>query len=114
MLTLSWSISAVLVGALVIPLELSSWQLVRQSQLNFAIRQLLAEDELLGREDIEVLETIVLWKPPQIKLVVRTKEPITPEQVGLVETAVQRRMGRPFAVAFDVMESQQVEATPLP
>ncbi|MEO0410158.1 MAG: DUF389 domain-containing protein, partial [Cyanobacteria bacterium P01_A01_bin.135] len=103
--TLSWSISAILIGALVIPLGFSSWQLVRQARLNFAIRQLLAQDALLGREDIQVLQTRVLWEPPEVNLVVRAVDPITPEQVGLVERAVRTQMGQPFTVVFEVTQS---------
>ncbi|MGB3613942.1 MAG: DUF389 domain-containing protein [Elainellaceae cyanobacterium] len=112
--TLSWSISALLIGALVIPLGFSSWQLVRQSQLNFAIRQLLAQDALLGREDIQVLETVVLWDPREVRLAVRATEPITPAQVGLVEKAIRAQMGQPFTVVFDVTQSTRVMTNAAP
>ncbi|MGF1535480.1 MAG: DUF389 domain-containing protein [Elainellaceae cyanobacterium] len=107
--TLSWSISAILIGALVIPLGFSSWELIRQARLNFAVRQLLAQDALLGREDVEVMDTIILWEPPEVKLVVRATEPITADQVALVQQAVQREMRKPFKVVFDVTQSTQVE-----
>jgi len=112
--TLSWSISAILIGALVIPLGFSSWQLVRQSQLNFAIRQILAQDALLGRGDIQVVDTLVLWDPLEVKLVVRAIDPITPEQVGLVEDAIRTQMGQPFTVIFDVTQSTLVQPTSAP
>ncbi|MGJ3244990.1 MAG: DUF389 domain-containing protein [Elainellaceae cyanobacterium] len=108
--TLSWGVSTLLTGILVIPLGLSSLQLVRQAELNYSVRNILAQSPLIARQDVELLDTKVFWDDPSIELVVRAAEPITAEEVTLVEDELHDEIGRPFKVMFNVTQSTRVES----
>ena len=112
--TLSWSVSAALVAILVIPLGISSLQLIHQSRLNYSMQTILNNSPLLARQDVELLETHVTWQTSEIELVVRASEQITPEEVAVVEEAVATELGQPFDVSFNVTQATKVirPATP--
>lgn len=59
---------------------------------------------------LELLKTNINWltNPPQARLTVRTKVPVTPKQVGLLEDFVQKEMGQPFTLIFDISQIQEV------
>ncbi|MGB3495265.1 MAG: DUF389 domain-containing protein, partial [Elainellaceae cyanobacterium] len=106
--SLSWGVSAILVGLLVIPLGISSVQLVRQSRLSHSMQALLTDNPLLARPDVELLETRVAWKASEIELIVRASEMITPEEVALVEQAIANEVGEPFKIYFNVTQATRV------
>lgn len=106
--TLSWGVSAALMLLLFVPLGLSSVDLVRKSRLNYSMRTLLSNSALLARRDVELLETRIIWNTSEIELIVQATEPITSEEVGIVEQAVASELGQPFRVFFNVVEATRV------
>lgn len=106
--TLSWSVSAILMVILIIPLSISSLELIRKSRLDYSMRTILSNNPLLVRQDVELLETRIDWQTSEIELVVRAVELITPEEVALVEQAVATELGQPFSVSFNVTQSTKV------
>ncbi|MEM7065143.1 MAG: DUF389 domain-containing protein [Cyanobacteria bacterium P01_B01_bin.77] len=106
--SLSWGVSTILILLLVIPLGLSSLQLVRKSRLDYSMRSILNNSALLARQDVELLETRILWQVSEIELVVQAAEPITSAEVSVVEQAVASELGQPFRVFFNVVEATRV------
>ncbi|MEM1239083.1 MAG: DUF389 domain-containing protein [Cyanobacteria bacterium P01_H01_bin.26] len=106
--TLSWGVSAALMLLLVIPLGLSSTQLVRKSRLDYSMRSILNNSTLLARRDVELLETNIIWQASEIELMVQATEPITSREVDIVEKAVATELGRPFRVFFNVVQTTKV------
>ncbi|NEP61848.1 MAG: DUF389 domain-containing protein [Symploca sp. SIO2G7] len=106
--TLSWGVSAALMLLLFVPLGVSSLDLVRKSRLNYSMRKILSSSSLLVRRDVELLETRILWNSSEIELVVQTTQPITSQEVGLIEQAVATELGQPFTVFFNVVEATRV------
>ncbi|MEM7771448.1 MAG: DUF389 domain-containing protein [Cyanobacteria bacterium P01_A01_bin.37] len=112
--SLSWGVSAALIALLLIPLGLSSLELIRQSRLNHSVRTILSTSPLLSRRDVELLDTRILWEDAKIDLVVRAYEPVTPAEVAIVEQAISTKLGRPFDVSFNVIQAFQVDAAETP
>ncbi|MEM9447964.1 MAG: DUF389 domain-containing protein [Cyanobacteria bacterium P01_E01_bin.6] len=112
--SLSWGVSAALIALLLIPLGLSSLELIRQSRLNHSVRTILSTSPLLSRRDVELLDTRILWEDSKIDLVVRAYEPVTPAEVAIVEQAISTKLGRPFDVSFNVIQAFQVDAAETP
>lgn len=108
--TLSWSVSTILIALLVIPLGVSSLELIRKSRLNHSMRSILGSSSLLARQDLELLELRIVWQTSEIEMVVRATEMITPEEVAIVEAAVSNELGQPFDVSFNVTQSRKVGA----
>ncbi|MGD1952738.1 MAG: DUF389 domain-containing protein [Leptolyngbyaceae cyanobacterium] len=106
--TLSWGVSAALMLLLFIPLGFSSVELVRKSRLNYSMRTILSNSPLLVRRDVELLETRILWNTSEIELVVQATEPITSEEVSIVEQAVANELGQRFRIFFNVVEATKV------
>lgn len=107
--TLSWGVSAVIISLLIIPLGLSSLELIRQSRLNYSMRTILGSSPLLARQDVELLETRVLWETSEIELVVRSAGLITPEEVAFIEQTVASELGQPFNVSFDITQTTRID-----
>jgi len=105
-----------LTGVLLIPLGVSFIQLVRQSQLETNIKRVLVNRTLtFQRVDLVNIETSWLKTPPEVYLTVRTQEPITPNQVGLLEDFITREMGKPFTLVFVVSQTEEVRRdSPVP
>ena len=97
-----------LIAILVIPLGISSLQLIHQSRLNYSMQSILNTSPLLARQDVELIETNIAWHTSEIELVVRAAEQITPEEVAVVEQAVATELGKPFEVSFNVTQSTKV------
>ena len=94
---------------LLIPLGLNFIELVRQAQLERSLkRALLTSTITFQRVALVQVRTNWLANPPEVNLTVRTQEPITPRQVGLLEDFVNREMGEPFTLIFDVSRVEEV------
>lgn len=106
--TLSWGVSAILVSLLVIPLGISSLQLIRQSRLDHSMQALLNDSPLIARPDVELLETRIAWKTSEIELIVRASKMITPEEVAIVEQAIADEIGESFEIFFNVTQATKV------
>ncbi|MEM0979155.1 MAG: DUF389 domain-containing protein [Cyanobacteria bacterium P01_H01_bin.58] len=107
--TLSWSVSTVLILLLVVPLGVSSLNLIRQSRLNYSMRTILSSSPLLERQDVELIETRILWETSQIELLVRASGLITPEEVVVIEDAVATQIGQPFDISFNVAQMTRID-----
>lgn len=108
--TLSWGVSTILIALLVIPLGISSLQLIHQSRLDHSMRSILTNSPLIARQDVELLETRILWQASEIEVVVRALDPITNEEVAIVEREVAEELGQPFEVYFNVTQATTVGA----
>ncbi|MBD3886246.1 DUF389 domain-containing protein [Phormidium tenue FACHB-886] len=104
---LGWTIA--LTSTLLIPLSISSAELVRQTRLENSLQTALI-NRTVTFQRIELLDIYTNWltQPPQVRLSVRSPEPITPKQVQLLEAFVEREMGQPFALIFTVSQVEEV------
>ncbi|MBD1852789.1 DUF389 domain-containing protein [Leptolyngbya sp. FACHB-711] len=95
---------------LLLPLGISSSRLVRQAHLEATIRQTLL-NRTITFQRVELLTSRTNWHttPPEVRLNVRAKEPITPKQVALLEEFLQREMGQPFTLIFVVGQVEEVQ-----
>jgi F0F1-type ATP synthase delta subunit len=53
-------------------------------------------------------ETNWLAKPPEVRLIVRSSEALTPKQVQLLERFVEKEMGQKFTLIFQVSQVAEV------
>ncbi|NET35951.1 MAG: DUF389 domain-containing protein [Cyanothece sp. SIO1E1] len=109
---LSWGVTSVLIILLIIPLGISLWQLIEQTRINDSIRRILVQASPIGERSMELLGTEISLDqtPPSILVIVRSAEPVTPEQVDKVETLIENQVGKSFKISFDVTQSIRVEA----
>lgn len=104
---LGWALA--LTGLLLIPLGISFVELVRQSQLEASLkRALLNRTITFQRVDLIKSNTRWLTKPPEVRLTVRTSQTLTPKQVRLLEEFVEKEMGQPFTLIFEVSHVKEV------
>ncbi|MEM8544819.1 MAG: DUF389 domain-containing protein [Cyanobacteria bacterium P01_H01_bin.119] len=103
------TITLALTAVLLVPLGFSLYDLVRQNQLEASVRRvLLTETETF--KGLRLVETRTNWliDPPEVRLSVYASEPVSPNQVNLVEGFLEQRMGRPFALVFEVSLVKEV------
>jgi uncharacterized membrane protein len=106
-IALFWTL--LLTGILLLPLSVSFAQLVEQTNLESSLKNaLLTKTFTFGR--LELLKTDINWltNPPQVRFIVRTKVPITSKQVGRLEKLVQKEMGQPFTLIFNISQVKEV------
>ena len=107
-----------LMAILVIPLGVSFARLVRQVQLESSLQRALL-NKTITFQRLQLLGSNTNWltNPPQVGLSVRAKEPVTPRQMQLLEEFIERQMGQPFTLIFEVGQVEEVrreEATNRP
>ncbi|MBW4511534.1 MAG: DUF389 domain-containing protein [Scytonematopsis contorta HA4267-MV1] len=104
---LFWTL--LLTGILLLPLSVSFAQLVRQTNLESNLKNALLT-KTITFERMELLKIDANWltHPPQVRLIVRTKETVTPKQVGLLEKFLQKEMGQPFTLIFEISQVKEV------
>jgi len=104
---LGWAIA--LTSALLIPLSISFAELVQQTQLESSLRTALV-NRTATFQQIALLDIDTNWlsNPPEVRLTVRTPEPITSRQVQLLEIFLEREMGQPFTLIFMVSQVEEV------
>ncbi len=109
------AITLVFTALLVLPLSATTLQLLRQNQLEASLRTALL-DRTLTFQRLKLVEMEVNWlsTPAEVVLTVRTAEPVTPKQVGLLEGFLQRELGRPFKLRFLVSQLQDITSDPQP
>ncbi|QMS91337.1 DUF389 domain-containing protein [Nostoc edaphicum CCNP1411] len=104
---LIWTMA--LTAILVIPLGVSFARLVRQAQLENSLRRaLLNRTVTFGRLQLLNSNTNWLTNPPEVRLSVRAREPVTPRQVELLEEFIEREMGQPFTLIFEVGQVEEI------
>lgn len=104
---LLWTLA--LTGILLIPLGASFFELIRQARLEASLRQALL-NRTITLQRMVLLNSDVNWltNPPQVRLNVRTKEPVTPRQVMLLEEFLEKEMDQKFTLIFEVGEIEEV------
>ncbi|HEY9628188.1 MAG TPA: DUF389 domain-containing protein [Coleofasciculaceae cyanobacterium] len=104
---LTWAF--VLTMILVVPLGVSFARLVRQAQLEASLRQALL-NRTITFQRLDLLSSSTNWlaTPPEVRLNVRAREPITARQITLLEEFVQREMGQPFTLVFVVGQVEEI------
>lgn len=105
--------TAVAVAAIGVPLAASTGELVRQTRVESALRSALLSGTVTF-ERVELIRTHFDWvsSPPQVTLLVRSTQPITPVQVRLLEAFAKRRTGIAFKFVFEVTPIQEVRDVP--
>ncbi len=94
---------------LLIPLGFSFTLLVRQAHLEANLRQALISRTLtFQRVDLLSIATNWLANPPEVRLNVRAREPITSRQVKLLEEFVSREMAQSFTLIFVVGQVEEI------
>ncbi len=98
-----------LTAALFVPLGASFTRLVRQTHLEASLQQLLL-NRTVTFQRVELLSSQTDWQtePPTVYLRVIAKEPITSNQVDLLEQFVQERLGHRFNLVFVVGQVEEV------
>jgi uncharacterized hydrophobic protein (TIGR00271 family) len=99
---------------LMVPLGLSFARLARQAQLETSLRRALL-NRTVTFQRVTLLNTDANWlaTPPEVRLQVRSQDPVTPRQVRLLEEFLAREMGQAFRLIFEVGEVQEVRAEPV-
>jgi uncharacterized hydrophobic protein (TIGR00271 family) len=104
---LGWTLA--LTAILFVPLSVGFFQLVRQTRLEASLKQALL-NRTITFQRVVLLDSNVNWlsNPPQVRLSVRAKEPITPTQVRLLEEFLAKEMNQPFTLIFEVGQIEEV------
>lgn len=104
---LGWTLA--FTAILFIPLSVGFFQLVRQARLEASIRQALLNRTITFQRMV-LLNSDVNWlsNPPSVRLSIRTKEPVTPTQVRLLEEFLAKEMGQTFTLIFEVGQIEEV------
>ncbi|MGB3137040.1 MAG: DUF389 domain-containing protein, partial [Nodosilinea sp.] len=101
-------ITLVFTALLVIPLGASSLQLLHQNRLEASVRRALLDRTVtFQRVTLIDMDTNWLTTPPEISLTISASDPVSPQQVKLLEQFLSRQMRRPYKLTFLV---SQVEA----
>jgi uncharacterized hydrophobic protein (TIGR00271 family) len=105
---LGWTLA--FTAILVIPLSVSFFQLIRQARLEASLRRALLNRTITFQRVI-LLDSDVNWlaNPPEVRLSVRTREPVTPRQVMLLEEFLEKEIGQPFTLIFEVGQIEEVK-----
>ncbi|MGB3493634.1 MAG: DUF389 domain-containing protein [Elainellaceae cyanobacterium] len=108
------SIAFGVTALLLLPLGISFYDLVLQSQLERSVRTALL-DRTITLQRVELLQFETNWfsDPPTVRLLVVTEEPLTSKQVRLMEEFVALEMERPFELVFEISQVRQVRREPV-
>ncbi|MCC5607114.1 DUF389 domain-containing protein [Nostoc sp. CHAB 5834] len=107
---LIWTMALTVI--LLIPLGVSFARLIRQAQLETSLRRaLLNRTVTFGRLQLLNSNTNWLTNPPEVRLSVRAREPVTPRQVELLEEFIKREMGQPFTLIFEVGQVEEIRSS---
>jgi len=96
-------------GLLLIPLGISFVQMVQQNQLEAALKRALLTRTVTFQR-VQLVDSEINWyvQPPEVRLTVRSREPVTPRQVKLLEEFVSRELGRPMTLIVSVSQVEEV------
>lgn len=104
---LGWTL--VLTAILLIPLSASFVDLINHARLEASLKQALV-NKTNTFQLMELVKSKANWSsnPPQVRLTVRSKKKLTPKQVQLLEEFVEKEMGQPFTLIFEVSQLEEV------
>lgn len=96
---------------LTVPLTYSFSELVRQAQLEANLRWALL-NQTLTFQRLELIDSSVNWllQPPEVRLIVRSAQPISAYQVELLEAFLEQAMGQPFRLLFVVSTVSEIQS----
>lgn len=106
-------------GLLIFPLFFSFWNLVQEQRFEAEIKKILQNKTITVGQQTELIKFQVDWprvpwskKSPTVFLTVQenAENPITPNQVRLVETLLERSLGKKFRLVFRASELREVRA----
>jgi len=99
----------VFTAILLLPLGASFVELTRQAQLEVSLKRALL-NRTITFQRLVLINSDVNWlsEPPEVRLNVRTKEPITPKQVQFLEDFIAKEMGQRFTLVFEVGKVEEV------
>jgi len=102
-----------LTAILLLPLGVSFFQLVKQSQLQATLRRNLVKRTVTIGQQVQLVKTKVNWtkNPPEVYLSVEANKPITPKQVRLVEEFIEKEMKQHFVIVIRASRVQEVRAS---
>ncbi|HVA27273.1 MAG TPA: DUF389 domain-containing protein [Candidatus Baltobacteraceae bacterium] len=102
-----WTLVAI--TAIIIPLAASTGELIRQAQVESALRSALLNGTVTFQR-VELIRADFDWvtAPPEVHLLVRSTQPITPTQVALLEAFARHKTGIDFRFVFDVTALAEV------
>ncbi|MEO1376683.1 MAG: DUF389 domain-containing protein [Cyanobacteria bacterium J06635_10] len=104
---LGWVLA--LTGILVVPLTLSFISLVRQTRLEANIKRAFLSKTLTFKEvKLDKTETNWLTNPPEIRLTVRSRKPLTRKQVGLLEDFINKQMEGKYTLVIEIPKVVEV------
>jgi uncharacterized hydrophobic protein (TIGR00271 family) len=104
-----FGLTLMLTSLLMLPLGYSSFTLLQQNRLEASLRQALL-NRTITFQRLRLVSMEIDWfrDPPEASLIVYTDEPLTANQVRLLEEFVEREMGRPFRLIFQVSQLEEV------
>lgn len=104
---LSWTVALTVI--LLVPLGISFFQLTRQAQLEASLKRALL-NRTITFQRLVLINSDVDWlsDPPVVRLSVRSREPVTPRQVMLLEEFLAKEMGQHFTLVFEVGQIEEV------
>lgn len=96
-------------SVLLIPLGISFSHIVSKNHLESNLKEALL-NRTITFQRLDLVDFYIRWyeKPPEIYLTVRAREPVTPTQVKLLESFLQKEIGRPFRLIFLVSYVEEV------
>jgi uncharacterized hydrophobic protein (TIGR00271 family) len=99
-----------LTSILLIPLGVSFAELVKNARLETSLRSALL-NRTITFQRLELLDLNIDWlnNPPQVRLTVYAKEPVTSKQVELLESFVAKEIGQPFQLIFVVSYVEEIK-----
>jgi len=105
-----WALA--LTAILVIPLGVSFAELIEQGQLEASLKRALL-NRTITFQRVELIATDTNWltKPPEVRLIVRSSEALTPKQVQLLEAFVEKEMAQKFTLIFQVSQVEEVRGS---
>lgn len=106
---LTWTLA--LTSILLLPLGVSFARLIQQSQLEASLKKALL-NRTLTFQRVQLLDSSTNWltNPPEVRLSVRAKNPVTPRQVYLLQEFIKTEMGQPFTLIFEVGQIEEIRS----
>lgn len=104
---LIWTVG--LTTVLLVPLGFSFFRLTQQNRLEASLRRALL-NRTVTFQRLVLIDSNVNWlsNPPVVRLSVRSRDPVTPRQVELLEEFLARETGQRFTLIFEVGQIEEV------
>ncbi|ACK66840.1 conserved hypothetical protein [Rippkaea orientalis PCC 8801] len=106
-------------GLLIFPLFISFWNLIQQQKVRAEIKQILQQRTITVGKQTELVKFEVDWptfpwskQPPVVIVTVNesSDNPVTPNQVRLVETLLESYLGKKFKLVFRASVLREVHS----